>query len=159
MRALFTTLLLLGISCTSVDVRDHYSHSEMPAAVDKSNKAIKARKAQLLGLSLLDKATRFEESLTRHMPEEFAFCPKYYESDQPGPYRMDMTALFLSASAFKYAVTHDKQDKQLILKILHSIYMADEANGLDGFLPYKLEVRDNQICPTSNNTHINVYTQ
>jgi hypothetical protein len=159
MKVLLITLLLFTAACSSIDVNDYYENDDIPVAIKKSNSVIKNRSDLLQTATLYKKAKSFEFLLKESMHPRWKLCPKYFTSGKPGPLRTDMTANFLTAIAFKFSVTQAAEDKVLIMQILHTLFEADAANGLDGFLPYKMAIKDDLIKAIRNDTHINVYTQ
>ena len=146
-------------SCETKSVFKHHSPKVIESKFLKSKQTIQNRKSLLLNVNLEQKALFFEKYIIERMHKTHKFAPKLYIDGKPGKLRMDMTALFLSALAFKYAVTKEAKDKQRILEILNSIMKADGANGLDGFIPYQVQIKEDKIICSRNDTHINVYTQ
>ncbi len=159
MKVLIQITLLLATGCKTVSLDYYYKTSEFSVVAENSKNAISIKKKAAERLSLLEKAEHFEKYISSKMHPRWKFCPKLYTKEQPGTLRTDMTALYLSSMAFKYAVTKNDQDKSHILMLLASLYEADRINNLDGFLPYKVKIVNDQLTDISNETHINVYTQ
>ncbi|MCM8542615.1 MAG: hypothetical protein NE328_20280 [Lentisphaeraceae bacterium] len=159
MKHIIYILLFFLVGCETKSVYKHHSPTQVETAAKKSQQIIENRKALLQNIPLLEKAKYFETHIFSKMHPIHRFTPKLYNHGIPGKLRMDMTALFLSSQVFKFIATKDKKTKSEILKILDSIYKADKSNGLDGFIPYKVQIQGNNLFTSSNETHINVYTQ
>ncbi|MCM8528390.1 MAG: hypothetical protein NE327_17840 [Lentisphaeraceae bacterium] len=159
MRIFVYICIFLLVGCETKSVYNHYSEDAARIKAAQSEKIIQNRQAILQNVSLLEKAEYFEKFILKKMHPTHRFSPKLYSKGIPGKLRMDMTGLFLSALVFKYLATEEEKTKKEILKILESIYHADESNGLDGFIPYKVKIENDKLITSSNETHINVYTQ
>ena len=157
--SLTVTCLILLSSCKTKSVLNYYEVDTLESRHIHSQNIIKNRKSLIAETSLEQKADFFEKYILKRMHPTHKLAPKLYIDDKPGKLRMDMTALFLSSLAFKYAVTKDSKDKIKIINILQSIVNADKSNGLDGFIPYQMTIKDDKIFSSRNDTHINVYTQ
>ncbi|NQZ59568.1 MAG: hypothetical protein HRT88_19125 [Lentisphaeraceae bacterium] len=156
---LYIILCLYFFSCSTRKASDFYSKEDLQGQTLISQAHIRRLKAQASDSTLEQKALIFEKNITPHLHKNFKFTPKSYQNNKPSILRIDMTALFMSALAFKYEVLHKNQDRKLIEELIDSIYAADTANGLDGFIPYKVRIEEDQIKITSNETHENVYAQ
>ena len=159
MRLLILTAIILTVSCRTKLASDQFNPLELKEKAEQSKKIILERKELISKTTLIQRAAIFESKILTRMHPTHKFAPKLYIDGSPGKLRMDMTCLFLSALAYKFAVTKDSVDKENILKILSSIYDADRSNGLDGFIPYKVIIEGDELKTSSNETHINVYTQ
>ena len=159
MKYFIPLLIFLIAACETKSVHKHHSPEILEAKVIQSRQVISKRQRLLEDVNLEQKAVFFEDYILKKMHPDHKFAPKLYIEGKPGKLRMDMTALFLSALAFKYAVTENPKDKNNILDILKSIKEADRSNGLDGFIPYQIAIQNDKVVSTRNDTHINVYTQ
>ncbi|MCH2206225.1 MAG: hypothetical protein MK132_10190 [Lentisphaerales bacterium] len=159
MKYLLLTHLLLLTSCSFYEVSDYYSEEEIHQRAILSSKHTEALKMEAEKYTLEEKALHFEKILTQSMHPKLKFLPKIIHPDQKNSLRIDTTLLFLSALAFKYGVTQNEKDKLLIEQIIDAMWSADESNGLDGYLPYKIAIHNDQIKILTNETHENVYAQ
>ena len=150
---------MLLSSCSFYGVDDYYDPSELHTVVKNSQETIQLRKQQAENFTLEQKAEIFETRLKKTFHQKYIFIPKLFDENPNPPLRIDTTALLLSALAFKYSVTQNEQDKNLISKMVDSLISADEANGFDGFLPYKVRIKNDTIVPIDNKTRENVYAQ
>jgi len=159
MKALLILLIFLLSSCETKSVYKHHGSSSIEANFLKSQQVLSNRKALLNETTLDQKADLFEKYILKRMHPKYMLAPKLYIEGKPGKLRMDMTALFLSALAYKFACSKAPQDKLKIIKSIESIIEADRSNGLDGFIPYQMTIKNDKIQSFRNDTHINVYTQ
>lgn len=159
MRLIILAAILLTVSCRTKLASDHFNKKELEEKASHTQKIITERKTLIDRTTLKQRAELFESTILSRMHPEHKFTPKLYINGSPGKLRMDMTCLFLSSLAYKYAVTRNPADKENILEILSSIFDADRSNGLDGFIPYKVIIENDELKTSSNETHINVYTQ
>ncbi|MCM8532216.1 MAG: hypothetical protein NE330_13730, partial [Lentisphaeraceae bacterium] len=152
-------IVVLFTSCHSYDVHDHYSEDELSERVILSDTGTEKLRLEAESKSLLEKATYFESKILKEIHPKYKFVPKHYYSDRKDQLRTDMSSHMLAALAFKYGVTKSAQDLKLIEQMIDTFIAADETNGYDGFLPYKVTVKDGKLVATDNETHENIYVQ
>lgn len=158
-RLLILYLIILLTSCSVYEVGDHYEKDELKEAVKKSYEVIESRKREAEKFTLEQKAEIFENRLKETFHEKYILIPKLFDGSPKPPLRIDTTALLLSSLAFKFYITQDNEDKKLISKMVDSLIAADKANGLDGFIPYKVQIEKDKILVIDNKTRENVYAQ
>ncbi|MCM8536087.1 MAG: hypothetical protein NE334_09140 [Lentisphaeraceae bacterium] len=152
-------IVVLLTSCHSYDVHDHYDKSELLERIKISDEGTERLRLEAESKSLSEKATYFESKILKEIHPKYKFVPKHYYSDRKDQLRTDMTSHLLAALAFKYGVTKSSQDLKLIEDMVDTFIAADKTNGYDGFLPYKVMVKDGSLVATDNETHENIYVQ
>ncbi|MBS3091448.1 hypothetical protein J4217_03320 [Candidatus Pacearchaeota archaeon] len=136
------------------------SQADLEQRIAASREIIQERKLEAKSLSTREKADYFEKRILNELIIfPYYIIPEDIEKGKPKLGHIEATMHFLSALAYKYAATKDAETEVLASKVISSIIEMDRANGLDGYLPFKVANEDGNLMQTINEIHPNVYLQ
>ncbi|MAE63858.1 MAG: hypothetical protein CMJ18_06255 [Phycisphaeraceae bacterium] len=157
-RPIILTLSLLAGGCQAFYVIPR-SDELLAHRIEQSRTRVAPRRRQAASMGLADKAARFEIR-TRAMSLEGTAVPAAYRRKHaPLIGDLETACHLLAALSFRYGTTRDAVTRRWAWDLIASLEHMDACNGLDGYLPKRVRLRDGALAPEPYETHSNAYAQ